>query len=162
VSLHLVLVSFCGRLFHFISFKVWCCFVDVSVHWFLLAALCRKMLNFAFRNLAVLGGGLMGAGIAQVSIDKGVKTVLKDVSSGALARGQQQIEKGLKESVKKKKFSQLVFFYEDLFYVINEGFCCCCCNKYSTSKMLNFSWPHFACFADKVQVSFSEIVLVHT
>lgn len=56
----------------------------------------------------------MGAGIAQVSIDKGVKTILKDVSTGALARGQQQVEKGLKESVKKKKLTQLVFFSEDL------------------------------------------------
>jgi enoyl-CoA hydratase/long-chain 3-hydroxyacyl-CoA dehydrogenase len=69
---------------------------------------------YAVRNLAVLGGGLMGAGIAQVSIDKGVKTILKDVSTGALARGQQQVEKGLKESVKKKKLTQLVFFSEDL------------------------------------------------
>jgi len=58
------------------------------------------------QNLAVLGGGLMGAGIVQVSIDKGIKTVLKDVSTGALARGQQQIEKGLKDAVKKKKLSQ--------------------------------------------------------
>lgn len=58
------------------------------------------------RTLAVLGAGLMGAGIAQVSIDKGYTTLLKDVSVPSLARGQQQIEKGLKESVKKKKISQ--------------------------------------------------------
>lgn len=51
----------------------------------------------------------MGAGIAQVSIDKGLKTTLKDVSAAALARGQQQIEKGLKDAVKKKKLSQSVW-----------------------------------------------------
>lgn len=58
------------------------------------------------KTLAVLGAGLMGAGIVQVSIDKGYTTLLKDVSVPSLARGQQQIEKGLKESVKKKKISQ--------------------------------------------------------
>lgn len=51
----------------------------------------------------------MGAGIVQVSVNKGVPTILKDVSPTALARGQQQIEKGLKESVKKKKVTQSVF-----------------------------------------------------
>lgn len=58
----------------------------------------------------------MGAGIVQVSIDKGIKTVLKDVSTGALARGQQQIEKGLKDAVKKKKLSQWLqlFFFRCL------------------------------------------------
>lgn len=55
----------------------------------------------------MLGAGLMGAGIAQVSIDKGYTTLLKDISVSSLARGQQQIEKGLRESVKKKKISQL-------------------------------------------------------
>ena len=54
----------------------------------------------------MLGAGLMGAGIVQVSIDKGLKTVMKDVSTASLARGQQQIEKGLKDAVKKKKLSQ--------------------------------------------------------
>lgn len=58
------------------------------------------------RQLAVLGGGLMGAGIVQVSVNKGQNTILKDVSPAALARGQQQIEKGLKESVKKRKITQ--------------------------------------------------------
>jgi len=58
------------------------------------------------RTVAVLGAGLMGAGIAQVTIDKGITTLLKDVEVQSLARGQQQIEKGLKDSVKKKKISQ--------------------------------------------------------
>lgn len=36
----------------------------------------------------------MGAGIAQVSVDKGVHTILKDTTVEGLARGQQQVYKG--------------------------------------------------------------------
>jgi len=57
-------------------------------------------------KLAVLGAGLMGAGIAQVSIDKGLPTIMKDSADAGLFRGQQQIEKGLKEAVKKKKVTE--------------------------------------------------------
>jgi len=57
-------------------------------------------------KLAVLGAGLMGAGIAHVSIDKGIPTIMKDTVDKGLYRGQDQIEKGLKESVKKKKLSE--------------------------------------------------------
>lgn len=46
------------------------------------------------RTLAILGAGLMGAGIAQVSVDKGVHTILKDTTSEGLNRGQQQVYKG--------------------------------------------------------------------
>ncbi|NXN97702.1 ECHA enzyme, partial [Rhinopomastus cyanomelas] len=54
------------------------------------------------KTLAVLGAGLMGAGIAQVSVDKGIKTILKDTAQQGLDRGQQQIFKGLNGKVKKK------------------------------------------------------------
>ncbi|XP_066482854.1 trifunctional enzyme subunit alpha, mitochondrial [Tiliqua scincoides] len=57
------------------------------------------------KNLAVLGAGLMGAGIAQVSVDKGVKTILKDTTLQALSRGQQQVYKGLNDKVKKKNLT---------------------------------------------------------
>lgn len=50
---------------------------------------------FFFRKLAVLGAGLMGAGVAQVTVDKGVFTILKDTTQEGLARGQQQVYKGL-------------------------------------------------------------------
>lgn len=56
-------------------------------------------------NLAVLGAGLMGAGVAHVSIDKGFNVILKDMNHGGLSRGVDQIEKGLKTAVKKKKMS---------------------------------------------------------
>jgi len=48
----------------------------------------------------------MGAGIVQVSIDKGLPTVMKDTASAGLYRGQEQIEKALKEAVKKKKLTE--------------------------------------------------------
>ncbi|NXD30978.1 ECHA enzyme, partial [Spelaeornis formosus] len=57
------------------------------------------------RTLAVLGAGLMGAGIAQVSVDKGIKTILKDTAQKGLDRGQQQVYKGLNGKVKKKSLT---------------------------------------------------------
>lgn len=56
-------------------------------------------------NLAVLGAGLMGAGVAHVSIERGFDVTLKDMSHAGLSRGIDQIEKGLKTAVKKKKMS---------------------------------------------------------
>uniref|UniRef100_A0A8C8CVV0 Trifunctional enzyme subunit alpha, mitochondrial n=1 Tax=Oncorhynchus tshawytscha TaxID=74940 RepID=A0A8C8CVV0_ONCTS len=54
------------------------------------------------KNLAILGAGLMGAGIAQVTVDKGIHTVLKDTTVEGLSRGQQQVYKGLNDKIKKK------------------------------------------------------------
>ncbi|KAG8180766.1 hypothetical protein JTE90_026236 [Oedothorax gibbosus] len=57
------------------------------------------------KTVAVLGAGLMGAGITQVSIDKGYDVILKDVSNESLARGLNQIHKGLDSGVKRKRIS---------------------------------------------------------
>ncbi|XP_025967043.2 trifunctional enzyme subunit alpha, mitochondrial [Dromaius novaehollandiae] len=57
------------------------------------------------KTLAVLGAGLMGAGIAQVSVDKGLKTILKDTVQQGLDRGQQQVFKGLNSKLKKKSIT---------------------------------------------------------
>uniref|UniRef100_A0A8C1JUS6 Hydroxyacyl-CoA dehydrogenase trifunctional multienzyme complex subunit alpha a n=1 Tax=Cyprinus carpio TaxID=7962 RepID=A0A8C1JUS6_CYPCA len=57
------------------------------------------------KYLAVLGAGLMGAGIAQVTIDKGVATILKDTTEEGLARGHQQVYKGLNDKTKKKSLT---------------------------------------------------------
>uniref|UniRef100_A0A9J7Y6T7 Trifunctional enzyme subunit alpha, mitochondrial n=1 Tax=Cyprinus carpio carpio TaxID=630221 RepID=A0A9J7Y6T7_CYPCA len=57
------------------------------------------------KKLAVLGAGLMGAGIAQVTIDKGVATILKDTTEEGLARGHQQVYKGLNDKTKKKSLT---------------------------------------------------------
>ncbi|XP_036605453.1 trifunctional enzyme subunit alpha, mitochondrial [Trichosurus vulpecula] len=64
-------------------------------------------------QLSILGAGLMGAGIAQVSVDKGLKTILKDTTIAGLARGQQQVFKGLDDKVKRKS---LTSFERDSIY----------------------------------------------
>ncbi|XP_068607739.1 hydroxyacyl-CoA dehydrogenase trifunctional multienzyme complex subunit alpha b [Brachionichthys hirsutus] len=57
------------------------------------------------KTLAVLGAGLMGAGIAQVTVDKGIHTILKDTAVEGLARGEQQVYKGLNDKTKKKRIT---------------------------------------------------------
>lgn len=47
----------------------------------------------------------MGAGIAQVSLDKGIHTILKDNFSSGLAKGQEQIYNGYDKFAKKKKIT---------------------------------------------------------
>jgi enoyl-CoA hydratase/long-chain 3-hydroxyacyl-CoA dehydrogenase len=47
----------------------------------------------------------MGAGIAQVSVDKGYSVIMKDANQGGLDRGLGQIQDGLEKGVKKKKYS---------------------------------------------------------
>ncbi|XP_066530635.1 hydroxyacyl-CoA dehydrogenase trifunctional multienzyme complex subunit alpha b [Hoplias malabaricus] len=57
------------------------------------------------KTLAILGAGLMGAGISQVTVDKGVHIILKDTTLEGLNRGQQQIYKGLNDKTKKKSIT---------------------------------------------------------
>merc|ERR1711953_753522 len=59
------------------------------------------------KSIGILGAGLMGAGIAQVSIDKGIKTVMKDVSDAGLSRGVFQVKDGNTKKIKRKKISAL-------------------------------------------------------
>lgn len=59
------------------------------------------------KNVAVLGAGLMGAGIVQVTVDKGYNVVMKDATDAGLARGIGQIQKGLDGAVKRRKISSI-------------------------------------------------------
>lgn len=61
------------------------------------------------RKVAVVGAGLMGAGIVQVSIDKGYNVVMKDTNESGLYRGINQIQKGLDGAVKRKRISKYIF-----------------------------------------------------
>ncbi|MFF9477365.1 3-hydroxyacyl-CoA dehydrogenase family protein [Streptomyces sp. NPDC014733] len=55
------------------------------------------------KKLAVIGAGLMGSGIAQVSAQAGWDVVLRDVTDGALARGKGGIEASYAKFVAKGK-----------------------------------------------------------
>ena len=58
------------------------------------------------QNIAVLGAGLMGAGIATVSLDNGGHNVImKDANVNGLVRGEQQLRKVLDGKVKKKRMA---------------------------------------------------------
>jgi 3-hydroxybutyryl-CoA dehydrogenase len=58
------------------------------------------------KKVGVLGAGLMGHGIAQVSAQSGYDVVLREVDDTALAKGIAKIEKQLARAVEKGKSSQ--------------------------------------------------------
>lgn len=49
----------------------------------------------------------MGAGIVQVSVDKGYKVVMKDANENGLGRGIGQVQKGLENGMRRKKITAL-------------------------------------------------------
>ena len=58
------------------------------------------------KNVAVLGAGLMGAGIAQVSVDSGkYRVFLKDKDQAGVMRGQKVISDAMAAKLKKKKMT---------------------------------------------------------
>lgn len=61
-------------------------------------------------KIAVLGAGLMGAGIAQVSVDNGQYSVLlKDKDAAGVSRGENTILADLKDKLKKKRITNYQF-----------------------------------------------------
>ena len=59
----------------------------------------------AIKTVGVLGCGLMGAGIAQVSAASGYKTIVREVEDGLLAKGLGRIERFLAAGVDKGKLT---------------------------------------------------------
>eukprot|EP00505_MAST-04D_sp_SCG-Rhode-Island_P001266 Stramenopile-MAST_4_protein_1266 len=55
------------------------------------------------QTLGVLGAGLMGAGIAQVTASRGTRVLLKDIKPEFVSRGMAQIEGNLNAKVKRRK-----------------------------------------------------------
>ena len=58
------------------------------------------------KKVGVIGCGLMGSGIAQISAQAGFTTVVREVSPNALEKGMGSIRKFLEGSVKKEKMTQ--------------------------------------------------------
>ena len=57
-------------------------------------------------KVAVVGAGLMGAGIAQWSAARGLRVLLKDIAPAALAKGIQSIGKIFRDAAKRRVFTQ--------------------------------------------------------
>jgi 3-hydroxybutyryl-CoA dehydrogenase len=55
------------------------------------------------RTVAVLGGGLMGSGIAQVAAQAGFTTIVREVSDALAQRAQASVERSLDRAVEKGK-----------------------------------------------------------
>ena len=58
------------------------------------------------KNVAVVGAGVMGAGIAQWTAARGYPVVLKDVSPAMLAKGLQAAEKIFRDAAKRRVFTE--------------------------------------------------------
>ncbi|KAM3602562.1 uncharacterized protein V6R79_006231 [Siganus canaliculatus] len=59
------------------------------------------------KRVAILGAGLMGSGVAQVSIDKGMTAILKDTTVEGISRGQEKIYRSLDSKVKRRSLTPL-------------------------------------------------------
>ena len=58
------------------------------------------------RKVGVLGGGLMGSGIAQVSAAAGFPTTVREVSDALCAKSRQSIEKSLAKGIERGKVTE--------------------------------------------------------
>ena len=59
------------------------------------------------KKVGVLGGGLMGSGIAQVSAAAGFPTTVREVSDALCAKSRQSIEKSLAKGIEREKTTEV-------------------------------------------------------
>ena len=58
------------------------------------------------KKVGVLGCGLMGAGVAEVSARAGYNTIVREVSEELFDKGRSRIEKSLGRAIKKGKLEE--------------------------------------------------------
>ena len=58
-------------------------------------------------TLGILGAGFMGSGIAEVSLNKGIDIVMKDVNTNTIQTAKKQLWKNLSKQVKRKSLTKL-------------------------------------------------------
>ncbi len=59
-----------------------------------------------YRTIAVVGSGVIGAGIAHISIDKDLHVILCDTTLDAIDRGQSQIVEGYENYIKRNRITK--------------------------------------------------------
>lgn len=65
-----------------------------------------KIMFFYHRTIGIIGAGIVGAGIAHVSIDKDFQVMLYDRTLSALNQGKSQIIKGYRNYVKRSRITK--------------------------------------------------------
>merc|ERR1711973_427023 len=68
----------------------------------------RGMATKAVKEVVVMGGGLMGTGIAQVAAQAQQKVALVDINQDILNKAEKRISESLKRVAKKKKSSRTI------------------------------------------------------
>lgn len=58
-------------------------------------------------KLAVIGGGFMGSGIAEVSVNNGYDVLLKDINTGVLTSARKQVWKGIAKKLKYRSVTKV-------------------------------------------------------
>ena len=58
------------------------------------------------KNVAVIGAGAMGSGIAQIAAQKGFEVIVYDISTPMLTKSKAGIEKNLEKLISKNKISE--------------------------------------------------------
>lgn len=60
----------------------------------------------AVQRLGVVGGGLMGSGIAEVAARSGIPTIIREPSDGLLQAARERIERSMGSAVRREKLSE--------------------------------------------------------
>ena len=64
------------------------------------------MSEHGITKVGVVGCGLMGSGIAEISAKSGLPTIVCEADAGAVERGQQRIQKSISRALAGNKISQ--------------------------------------------------------